>query len=149
MGSVAIDDEGMVILLDTNVLIYASDPESPFYAWACDTISAAVADDGAGINTVALAELCVGDADPESVADRVRSWGIDILDVPAAVAPPCAKAYAKYRKRRAAQSGTNVPATPLPDFLIGAHALIMGWAIATADDGRFKSWFPTVPLLKP
>jgi len=28
-----------------------------------------------------LAELCVGDAEPETVADRLRSWGITLLDV--------------------------------------------------------------------
>ena len=138
-----------MILLDTNVLIYASDPDSPFHSWACETIAAGVETDGAAINGIVLAELCVGDAEPDHVADRIRSWGVEVLDVPAAAAVPSARAYAKYRKRRASQSGGEVPATPLPDFFIGAHALIMGWPIATADAGRFKSCFPSVDLLMP
>ncbi len=81
-----------MILLDTNVLIYAFDPESPFCEWARETIAAAVADDGAAIDAVSLAEICVGDEDPATVADRVRSWGVDTLDVPAAAAPECARA---------------------------------------------------------
>jgi predicted nucleic acid-binding protein len=36
-----------MILLDTNVLIYAFDLDSPFYQWARETIADAVAGDGA------------------------------------------------------------------------------------------------------
>jgi predicted nucleic acid-binding protein len=138
-----------MILLDTNVLIYASTDESPFLEWARCTIAAGVSEDGAAVNAVSLAELCVGDAEPETVADRIRSWGIVLLDVPAAVAEPCAKAYLKYRERRRAESSRDVPALPLPDFCIGAHAQVMGWPLATADEGRFRTYFPSVSLRTP
>jgi predicted nucleic acid-binding protein len=137
-----------MILLDTNVLIYAFDPDSPFCRWAQETIADAVAGDGAAINAVSLAEICVGDADPPSVADRIRSWGIEILDVPAAAADVCAEAFRWYRKQRGA-SDIALPTMPLPDFFIGAHARIMGWELATADRGRFHTYFPSVPLKMP
>ena len=38
--------------------------------------------------------------------------GVDILDVPAAAAHVCARAYRKYRKRRTSQSGKPVPLMP-------------------------------------
>lgn len=138
-----------MILLDTNVLIYAFDLESPFYRWARETIADAVSGDGAAINAVILAELCVGDAEPSTVADRVRSWGIAILDLPGAAAEVCAKAYRRFRARRLADTGSPASAMPLPDFFIGAHAQIMGWELATADQGRFGSYFPAVPLKMP
>ena len=59
-----------MIHLDTNVLIYALDPGSPFDEWARETIADAAAGDGATINAVSLAEICVGDADPPTVANR-------------------------------------------------------------------------------
>ncbi|HBL30746.1 MAG TPA: hypothetical protein DD490_28255 [Acidobacteria bacterium] len=65
-----------MILLDTNVLIYASTGGSPFLEWARRTIAAGVSEGGAAVNAVSLAEVCVGDAEPETVADRIRSWGI-------------------------------------------------------------------------
>ena len=136
-----------MILLDTNVLIYAFDNDSPFCSWARGVIADAVTGEGAAINAVSLAEICVGDAEPATVADRVRSWGVEILDVPAAAAEVCARAYRRYRKRR--RSGPDVPAMPLPDFFIGAHARIMGFTLATADRGRFKTYFPSVPLMMP
>lgn len=89
-----------MILLDTNVLIYAFDERSEFCEWARETIVDAVAGEGASINTVSLAEICVGDSEPSTVAERVRSWGVEILDLPVATAEFCAKAYAKYRKLR-------------------------------------------------
>ena len=138
-----------MILLDTDILVYAFDPESPFFKWARDTIASAVAGDGAAINAMSLAEICVGDADPPSVADRIRSWGVDILDVPAAAAEVCAAVYSQYRKLRMSRPDIPVPAMPLPDFFIGAHARIMGWELATADRGRFQTYFPSVPLKMP
>ncbi len=138
-----------MILLDTNVLIFAFDTNSPFSKWARDTIANAVAGDGAAINAVSLAEVCVGDADPPTVADRIRSWGVEILDVPAAAADVCAAAYLQYRKQRLSRSDIPAPPMPLPDFFIGAHAKIMGWVLATADQGRFHTYFPSVPLKMP
>ena len=138
-----------MILLDTNVLIYAFDPDSPFCNWAREPIAEAVAGDGAAINAVSLAEICVGDADPPTAADRIRSWGVEILDVPAAAADECAKAYRRYRQQRVPQSDVPVPIMPLPDFFISAHAKIMGWELATADQGRLHTYFPSVSLKMP
>ncbi len=38
-------------LLDTNVLIYASDKRSPFNQWAREIIADCVANDGAAVHT--------------------------------------------------------------------------------------------------
>jgi predicted nucleic acid-binding protein len=86
---------------------------------------------------------------PPTAADRIRSWGVDILDVLAAAADVCATAYRKYRKRGMSKTDTAVPVMPLPDFFIGAHAKIMGWELATADRGRFHTYFPSVSLKTP
>ena len=138
-----------MILLDTNVLIYAFDPDSPHSDWARETIASSVAEGGAAINAVSLAEICVGDNAPGTVADRIRRWGVEIVDVPVAAAEACAEAYRRYRKRRFAQSGKDASTMPLPDFFIGAHAQIMSWELATADKGRFSTYFPKVRLKTP
>jgi predicted nucleic acid-binding protein len=41
-----------MILLDTNVLIYASTAASPFLAWARRMIAEGVSEDGAAVNAV-------------------------------------------------------------------------------------------------
>jgi hypothetical protein len=138
-----------MILLDTNVLIYAADGQTKLGRWARRTIAAAVSGDGAAVNAISVAEVCVGDAEPDTVADRIRSWGVAVVDVPAAASEVCARAYRAYRLRRKAEAGVAAPATPLPDFFIGAHARVMGWALATADEARFRTCFPEVPLHVP
>ena len=138
-----------MILLDTNVLIYASAKRSPFLKWARRTIAAGVAGAGAAVSAISVAEICVGDSEPETVAERLRSWGIAVLDVPAAAAEPAARAYLEYRERRRASAGREAPLLPLPDFFIGAHAEVMGWPLATADEGRFRTYFPSLRLETP
>lgn len=138
-----------MMLLDTNVLIYASDERAKLCRWARRMIAEGVSGEGAAVNAVSMAEVCVGDAEPETVADRIRSWGVAVLDIPAAASEVCARAYLSYRMRRKADSGKDAPAVPLPDFFIGAHAQVMGWTLATADEDRFKTYFPAVLLKLP
>jgi predicted nucleic acid-binding protein len=142
-------DARTMMLLDTNVLIYASDEHSKLCRWARRMIADGVSGEGAAVNAVSIAEVCVGDAEPQTVSDRIRAWGVIVLDVPAAASEVCARAYLAYRTRRKADSGKDAPAVPLPDFFIGAHAQVMGWTLVTADDGRFKTYFPAVVLRSP
>ena len=138
-----------MIFLDTNVLIYASDPESPFHRWSVETIVKHVAGDGAMINPVVLAEICVGEAQPEEAANAIRAWGIEIADLPAACAERCAQAYRAFRAERKKTKGPAAPAMPLPDFFIGAHADLLHLPLATADVGRYRTYFPNLKLLTP
>lgn len=139
-----------MILLDTNVIIDAQNRASPFFDWASDVISEAMRGAGAAINAVTLAELCAG---KERIADLVRSElqeaGIQLLDLPARAAASCGMAYRKYRLVRRKSAGGLAPATPLPDFFIGAHAELMGWKLATRDSERFQLYFPRVELIEP
>ena len=136
-------------LLDTNVLIYASTAGAEYHDWARHTVAAAVASTGAAINAVSVAEICVGTDQPASEIGRIRSWGVQILDIPSAAAEVCAAAYRTYRESRQLQAGGEAPLVPLPDFFIGAHAETMGWPIATADVSRVKTYFPSVRLITP
>src|SRR5437763_10955609 len=92
--------------------VYASDARSPHRKWARRTIADAVSSEGAAVNAVTLAELCVGDAEPQKVADRIRSWGVEVLDIPAAAAEVSARAYVAYRRRRKEDSGKDSPSLP-------------------------------------
>ena len=138
-----------MIFLDTNVLIYASDPGSAFHRWSVETIVRNVAGDGALINPVVLAEICVGEAKPEEAAQTLRAWGIEIVDLPAACAESCGRAYRAFRAARKSTKGPAAPAMPLPDFFIGAHAELLRLPLATADVGRYRTYFPNVKLLTP
>jgi predicted nucleic acid-binding protein len=62
--------------------------------------------------------------------------------------PPCSRvprrqAFVAYRRRQ----GSKGPA--LPDFYIGAHAAVTGLSLLTRHAARFRTYFPTVPLMAP
>ncbi len=48
-----------MILLDTNVLIYASTEKSPFLSWARNTIAEAVSEDGTAVDAASLSRCPV------------------------------------------------------------------------------------------
>ncbi len=134
-----------MILLDTNVVIYASTGSGPLYDWALEVITSAVSKDGAGLNAISLAELCVGATDSRTIIPTLRQWGLVLLDVPLIASQEAARAYREYRSR----AGKATLPVPLPDFFIGAHAQVMNWELATADKGRFRTCFPQLGLLMP
>ena len=138
-----------MILLDTNVLIYGFDPSSPMHPWAAGMIRGALLGEGAAINPVILAEYLVGERTPETAAERLETLGFSILDLPAAASLRCAQAYAGHLENSRQQDPSAVPKSPLPDFFIGAHASILGLPLATADVGRYQTYYPEVELMTP
>lgn len=138
-----------MILVDTNVLIYAFDPGAKFYTWSRETLTDALANEGAAINPVILAELCVGDHDSETVEFRLAQMGLHFLDLKTEVATTCAQAFRGYlqaRKRVGDKTGSKIP---LPDFFIGAHASVLNLSLATVDVDRYRTYFPSVKLICP
>lgn len=138
-----------MILLDTNVLIYAFEPGSPMRSWAVGVIRHALLGEGAAINPVILAEYLVGEQTPNTATKRIEALGILILDLPAATSPLCAQAYATYLKSRYKRKSSAAPKPPLPDFFIGAHASLLNLPLATADTSRYRTYFPEINLLTP
>jgi predicted nucleic acid-binding protein len=138
-----------MILLDTSVVIDARDPSQADHGWAAGEIEAAVTGEGAGINTVILAELCAGSPRPENIEPEIRKLGLNIFDLPASMATICGQAYRHYLVARRTSGGGSAPKTPLPDFFIGAHAEAMGWKLATRDSERIARYFPKVSLITP
>jgi predicted nucleic acid-binding protein len=105
--------------------------------------------EGVAINPVILAELCVGDDHPDTVADRLEHLGVVLLDLPARTSQRYALAYAGFLENRRKQTAPVAPKIPLPDFFIGAHAAFLNLPLATADAGRYRSYFPEVRLIMP
>lgn len=53
------------------------------------------------------------------------------------------QAFKVYRQAAGAKS------SPMPDFYIGAHALVNGLQLLTRDAARYKSYFPRLQMVTP
>jgi predicted nucleic acid-binding protein len=53
------------------------------------------------------------------------------------------KCFLTYRRRR----GTK--RSPLPDFYIGAHAVVQKMTLLTRDKGRYETYFSNLDLITP
>lgn len=137
-----------MILFDTSVILDARDTKSPWHEWAVEQIAVAVSREGGAVNAVVLAEASVKAVDKAAVAPALQSWGLQLLDVPHAAAEPTAAAYGRYLLRLKSEGKTG-PRMPLPDFFIGAHALVASLVLATRDPHRIEVYFPRVSIRKP
>jgi predicted nucleic acid-binding protein len=132
-----------VTLVDTNVFVdlWTSDPT--FGAWSERALARAAGRGPLAINPVIYAELCLGFSEEAELERILLDSGVRRLPLPYPAAWPAAKAFDAYRKR----GGTR--ATPLPDFFIGAHALVENLPLLTRDAARYRTYFPDVRLIAP
>lgn len=52
-------------------------------------------------------------------------------------------AFVKYRAAGGARR------SPLPDFYLGAHALVAGYTLVSRDRTRYRTYFPKLKLFSP
>ena len=79
-------------------------------------------------------------ADYDSFLERI---GISRVPIPAEALFLAGKVFADYRRTRGTKTGV------LPDFFIGAHAVVSGLPLLTRDVRRYRTYFPTIELIAP
>ena len=131
------------VLVDANVLIDVATNDPQWSDWSIAALTRVGQGGRLLINPIVYAEVSIAfdriealdDLLPAAVFHReALPWGAGFL---------AGKAFRAYRRRGGARS------LPLPDFYIGAHAAVRGYAVLTRDAARFRTYFPTVDLVTP
>jgi len=91
---------------------------------------------------VIYAEVSVGFREVEALEDALPSE-IRRESLPWDAAFLAGKAFVRYRRTGGVRS------SPLPDFLIGAHAAVRGYSVLTRDPRRYRQYFPTLRVVGP
>ena len=133
----------MATLVDTNVLVDVAVRDPLFLTWSRSALAKAEQTGPLVINPVIYAEFSVRYESLDEVETLLphEHFIREALPWPAAFA-----AGAAFRKYRASGGGRD---RVLPDFLIGAHAVIRDYQILTRDPKGYRSYFPSVPLITP
>lgn len=133
----------MATLVDTNGLLDLATDDPHWADWSVSALETAAARGPLVVNDISYAELSVRFERTEDVDTFLLAGGFDIQASPRAALFLAGKAFLAYRARGRTRTGV------LPDFLIGAHAAVMGLPLLTRDLGRYRSYFPAVTLLTP
>ena len=131
------------ILVDSNVILDVVTEDPKWYEWSAAQLEKLAESHTLVINPIIYSEVSVGfdrieDLDLALPPDFFRRdplpWEAGFL---------AGKCFVKYRR-----SGGK-RCSPLPDFYIGAHAAILGFALLTRDTNRYKTYFPKLALISP
>jgi predicted nucleic acid-binding protein len=132
-----------VTLVDSNVLIDIWTDDPRWYDWSLTRLNEAGRSGSLLINDVTYAETSVGFLNPEDFDAALVKARVTVTSVPRLALFHAGKAFTEYRRRGGIRTGV------LPDFFIGAHAMVEHLPVLTRDEHRFRHYFPTVELIAP
>jgi predicted nucleic acid-binding protein len=130
-------------LVDTNVWLDVITDDPNWGRWSHRALMAAAARGSLVINQLVYSELLVGFDAIEPLDDVLGRFGVVRAGLPWDAAFLTAKAYQRYR------SSGGKRQSPMPDFYIGAHALVAGMKLLTRDDRVYRTYFPNVDVISP
>lgn len=130
-------------LVDSNVLIDLSGPPSRWSERSAAAVKAAARRGPLVINPLIYSEVSIAFQHPEELDTALPETVFRREELPWSAAFLAGKAFLAYRRRDEART------SPLPDFYIGAHAVVAGYRLLTRDKGRYETYFPTAKLILP
>jgi hypothetical protein len=132
-----------MVFVDSNVILDVATADPQWSAWSSRQLVEALNSGPALINTVVYGEIAFACDRIEDVDDLLPAHLYDYRPIPREAAFLAARAHAAYRERGGERSMI------LPDFLIGAHALVERCPLLTRDQRRYRQAFPGLKLITP
>jgi len=131
------------VLVDSNVIldIFLDDPK--WADWSESTLENYSEHATLYINTIIYTEVSVGFKKIEELESALHKGGFQMLEIPREALFLAGKAYLTYKR------GKGTKKSPLPDFYIGAQAAVLDLDLITRDDGRYRTYSPTVRIICP
>lgn len=128
-------------LVDSNVIIDVITEDARFLDWSSNAMAESAQSGVLFINPIIFAEVSIGFSRREDATAALDALDFEYADLPWDAAFIAGKAFAKYRHNG------GVRRAPLPDFYIGAHALVSGMTVLTRDGSRYRTYFPKLKIL--
>jgi predicted nucleic acid-binding protein len=130
-------------LIDTNVLLDVATGDPVWAEWSSGALAHSIRTGPVYINPLIYAEASVGFASLDEIDERMPAHILRRAPLPYTAGFLAAKAHQAYRRRGGARIAT------LPDFYIGAHAVVENLTLVTRDTRRYRTAFPTLRMFSP
>jgi len=132
-----------MIMVDTNVIIDVVARDPVWLDWSRVRLNAAVVEDQVVINEVVYAELAAGYPRYQALDAFLSRAGLELVRTPRSALYVAGRVFQRHRAAGGIRTGV------LPDFFIGAHAMISGSQLITRDVQRYRAYFPGLELISP
>ena len=136
-------EKGAGFLVDSNVLLDIITRDPSWHDWSANALAEAARSSSVWINPLIFAEVSVSFAHVDDLEAALPASILKRAPLPYAAGFLAGKAFLAYRRRGGSRH------TPMPDFYIGAHAVVNGLTLITRDAQRYRSYFPTLKLVSP
>ena len=133
-----------MIAVDSSVLIDFFEENDPALTEAAiDTLREALRTGPVVVSDIVLAEVCTALKSGSDVLTDIEEIGISFLATEARSALRAGEMQRRYRQRGGRRERT------VPDFLIGAHALLQCQGLITRDAGFYRDYFKGLKVIVP
>jgi len=131
------------VLVDSNVLLDILEEDPVWYEWSSKRLAQCAEDSRLVINPIIYAEVSIGFNRVEELEEALPADIFERCCLPWEASFLAGKCFLAYRRAGGARR------SPLPDFFIGAHALVQGMPLLTRDAARYRTYFPKLTLIAP
>ena len=130
-------------LVDSCILIDVLADDPHWAEWSITQLEQLAAQAPLVINPLILAEISPRFERAADLEAALAALPLVRQPLPWDAAFLAGQAFKVYRQQK------GVKTSPMPDFYIGAHALVSGMRLLTRDAARYSSYFPTLPVISP
>lgn len=138
-----------MIAVDSNLLIDVIGDDAAAGEAAVQALRAALQMGPVVACDVVVAEVVAGLGDGAVVVELLEELGIDFHPLEQRAAVRAGEMQRRYNERRHAAGDAASAARTVPDFLIGAHALMQCKALISRDAGFFRDYFKGLKVIVP
>jgi predicted nucleic acid-binding protein len=131
------------VLVDSNVILDILLEDSIWFEWSAEQLSRCAEETILVVNPIIYAEVSIGFHRVEDLEAALPPDAFERQDIPWEAAFLAGKCFLAYRR------AGGVRRSPLPDFFIGAHALVHEMRLLTRDAARYRSYFKSLELIAP
>ena len=128
---------------DSNIFLDVFQNDKNWLKWSVQKLQDCRNEGLVIVNAITFSETSGHFLSFRDIQAALKGADTEIEEIPLEAAYLAGHLHRKYRRAGGLRERV------LPDFLIGAHAAVKGYAILTRDAARYRTYFPDVEIIAP